>query len=279
MRVVVIAEAKNKSIELLLEKFEDKKIEASYIRLSKLALLTEGKKTEVIADSVKFANYDAVFISAEPTATPFVEPLLVELQDRGIYCNARPESFYLTANKPYMYSALISKGISAPATRILASPALVDEVLPSTKFPVFFKAYASLTQTQLMKVNSSSALKSVAKSLQGKTDAVVIQDFAKGDRLQCAVIGKEVYAYRQKWDDAEAAHTGKPQVISLSDKEKQLAIKAANNLGLDIATVKLVNGMVVDVSAQLNIEGFNKVLSKELEKAVVDYYQQMTGAR
>jgi glutathione synthase/RimK-type ligase-like ATP-grasp enzyme len=272
MKAVLIAEKKDSSILLIKEAMQKKFEHVGFIHLSRVGLLTKKDKTKIIVGLINFEKYDCVYLKAEPELTQFIEPLIDELRQKGIYCNLKPESYYITSNKPLMYVLLNSHNIPVQKTVVISSPNLIESGIASFNYPVIIKTFNGIKKTQSLVIDSLRGLKSFIKSIKSEPSAIVLQEYLQGDVLYCAVIGEQVFAYKRKWFEEKFEHSVKETGIALSDSEKKQAIESVNACGLDLGVAKLIQGKTVNVSPLIEIEKFNKALGKELNSVISEHY-------
>ncbi len=276
MEVVIIGQEKSSDLALLQNAFEAKGFEnAPFIKIDKLGLFTEESKTKIVAGTINFRKYDAVFLKAGPQFTQFVEPFLDELVEEGIYCQVKPESYYIMANKPFMYTLLNSKGIRIQKTIIVPGVNLIEASLKELSFPILVKTFVGNRKTQNIIVESERALKSFAKSIKTKVDAITLQEYLAGNLDYCFVIGKEVFAVERRWNEKKLEHSEKGIATSLSEKDAKMALNATRVCGADIATVKMINANVMNVSPIIDFDRFNKALGKDMQTVVASHYWQL----
>lgn len=273
MNVVSISEFKTEDMNLLKEAFLRKGFEkAPFVNIAKLGLLTKKSGTRIVVGSINFRRYDAVFLKAGPALTQFVEPFLDELVEEGTYCQLKPESYYITSNKPFLYATLNAAGIPVQKTTIVQSVEAVEQALRGFSFPLLFKTFLSHEKTQHVVVDSERSLKSMSRSIKAGVDAIVLQEYLEGDLDYCLVIGGEVFAARRKWDESKMEHAGKGLTTTLDEKNARVAQRAAKTVGADIATVRMISGRVIDVSPVIDLERFNKILGKQLQDNIAQHY-------
>ncbi|MFH1588263.1 MAG: hypothetical protein ABIA76_02930 [Candidatus Diapherotrites archaeon] len=275
MQAVLLSEKKDESMELIQDGMLKAGFEhTGFIYLSRVGLLTKNNKTKIAAGNVNFEKYDCVYIKADPELTQFVEPLADELRQKGIYCNIKPESYYIVSNKPYLYSVLHQKKIEAQKTTIIHSHSMILDSITSFEYPILIKTFSGIKKTQSLVIDSLRGLKSFIKSIKASVSAVTIQEYLQGDVIYCAVIGEKVFAYKRKWIEKEFEHSQKMLSVALSDKEKEQALKSSEACSLDIALVKMINGKVINVHPLLDLSTFNKALGKELQETIGQYFME-----
>jgi len=148
MKAVLISEKKDPSILLIKEAMEKKFSHVGFIHLSRVGLLTKNNKTKIMVGSINFEKYDCAYINAKPDLTQFIEPLIDEIRQKGIYCNLKPESYYITSNKPFLYVLLNSKEIPVQKTTVVSSANLIESSMNSFEYPVIIKTFEGNKKTQ-----------------------------------------------------------------------------------------------------------------------------------
>lgn len=272
--IALIGNKKTEAIAKLQQSFGEKNISAAFLKLNKVGMLTEGKHTKILAGTINFRKYDAVYLEADSVETAFVEPFLDELAEEGIYCQLKPGSFYITSNKPYMHTVLNSKGLKIPKMSIFQSPDLVENALRRLPFPVLFRAFAGVKKMQELVIDSERSLKSVMNSMKKSADVITLQEYLEEDIHYCFVIGDSVYAVKRKWNAKKFEHAKKGIGMTLSENEAKAAKLAAKMVGADIATVKMISEKVINVMPKIDFERFNKTLGKEMQSYIVTHFTE-----
>ena len=273
MDVVIISDKKGAALPELKKSFEKRGFEhVGFIYVGRVSLLTKGNQTKILVGTINFSKYNGVFLNVGQQFTQFVEPFLTELSNKGIYCQLKPESYYVTSNKPFMNVVLNSRNIKTQKTFIVANANLLEQAVKSFNFPVMFKTFVGAAKAQSIVIEDQRSFESFAKSFRSKVDAIMVQEYLQGDLDYCVVIGKNVFGVRRKWDREKAEHHSKLTPVSLSSKSTETAIKAAKTVGADIATVKLIGDTVLSVSPEVNFDRFGTAMGKDLNDSVADHY-------
>jgi glutathione synthase/RimK-type ligase-like ATP-grasp enzyme len=199
---------------------------------------------------------------------------LDELVEQGIYCQLKPSSFYILSNKPFLYTTLNAKGVKISKTSIFGHPEQVDTSLKDFSFPLILKTFLGAKKTQVVLIDSNRTLKSVLKSIAFDIDALTIQEYLEGDLDQSIVIGDDVFTVKRKWIEKELSHSKNALSSKLSEDQKEMAIKAARLVGADIATVKMINGTVIGVRAEIDFKMFNEALSEDIFEKIARFFKE-----
>ena len=135
----------------------------------------------------------------------------------------------------------------------------------------------------VMLTEKPSASRSVIEALRGLYANFLVQEFvaeAKGADLRCFVVGDSVVAAMKrqapKGDFRSNLHRGgSAKGVRASATEQEVAIRAAQALGLGVAGVDLIRSkrgpLVLEVNASPGLEGIEAASDVDVAGAVIDY--------
>jgi glutathione synthase/RimK-type ligase-like ATP-grasp enzyme len=271
MRVLVLAE-KKKIADPFVSALQDKGVKANYLRLLKVSLVSKHKNTLIKAVEENIPKYDAVFLQARLNLAPFIEPLLEQLKDEGIYVNIQPGSFFIGMNEPYKFVNLAVNGVNTPKTLTSGSGKNIMRLAKKVSYPLIAKSFSGKDVQQSMVVSSDSELNKFVGSIKQDVDGFMLREYIDECVVSCIVIGDKVFAIERKLGNVCVTDLNKGRYYKTSDVEKENAIKAANVSGYDIAKVDLVKGHVISVDPMIPINAFNKICSENLEEQIASFY-------
>ncbi len=277
MRVLVLAE-KESVAKPFVSAMKAKGVKANYLQLLKINLVSKHKNTQIKALEENIPKYDAVFLQARNNLAPFIEPLIDILQDQKIFCNAKPGSYYIIVNEPYLFVNLSVNNINTPKTLSTGSIKNIERVSKKIAYPLIAKSFIGKSIQQSMLVRDDDSLNNFVNSIKTKIDGFMLREFIDGNVISCIVIGKKVFAIDRKCDETKILCLEKGRSYNPSDDEKKLVINAANACGLNIARVDLVKGRVISVEPEIPLEVFNKVCSENLEEHVTNFFIDQVNA-
>ena len=268
MNILVLAE-KKKKVQPILDAL-DKKGHTTYLRLSKIILVSKKNKTKIKAYGNELEDYDAIFIHARTSLAPFIEPLLEELNKIGCYTNIKKGAYYAGWNEPYLMVALTQTGIPTPKSISTGSATNVETIASKISYPAIVKTYLGKKVQHVLLVNSSRELKLFAKSLKTEIDGFMVREYILGDVISCAVIGKKIFAVKRKCvEEAKEIFEGK--MYKLNEKEEELVLNTAKATGYDVARIDLVKGKIIKVEPTIPIEEFDIACSEQIETHIANY--------
>jgi|GEM_PF-1236109 len=278
MRVLVLAE-KKKVADPFVQALKDKGIKANYLRLLKVSLVSKHKNTLIKAIEENIPKYDAVFLQARLSLAPFVEPLLEQLQNKGVYVNLQPGSFFIGMNEPYKFVNLAVNGVNTPKTLTSGSGKNIMRLANKVSYPLIAKSFAGKDVQQSMIVNSDSELNKFVSSIKQDVDGFMLREYIDECVVSCVVIGEKVFAIERKMGNVCVTDLNKGRYYKTSESERSNAVRAANVSGYDIARVDLVKGHVISVDPIIPVNAFNKICSEQLEEQIASFYSRKIKER
>lgn len=264
MRVLVLAE-KMKDAVSVVSSFRANGLEAKYLRLSKVVLVSRKNKTIIRLVNNNIEDYDAVYLIASPSLAPFVEPLIEELSSQGFYVNASPGSFYMGQNEPLLFVTLAMNNVSAPRIIVSGSGKNIELVSKKIFYPIIAKSFVGKDVQQSLIVNNIKELNSFVTSIKKDVDGFMLREFIENDVVSCAVVGEHVFSIKRKLVDNVPQKLSKGSSYKLNDSEKENVLLAAKTCGLDIARVDISKGKVISVEPKIPFKSFDAVCSENIE--------------
>lgn len=268
MNILILAE-KKKKVQPILDAL-NKKGHSTYLRLSKIILVSKKSRTRIKAFGSELDEYDAIFIQARTSLAPFIEPLLEEIEKIGPYTNIKKGSYYAGWNEPYLQVALTQAGIPIPKSISTGSSTNVESISAKISYPAIVKTYLGKKVQHVLLVNSARELKLFAKSLKTDIDGFLVREFIQGDVISCAVIGEKIFSVKRKCSE-EAKEISEGKIYKLSEKDKEIVLNTAKATGYDIARIDLVKGKIIKVEPSIPIEEFNISCADHIENHIANH--------
>jgi glutathione synthase/RimK-type ligase-like ATP-grasp enzyme len=271
LRVLVLTE-KEKEAKPFVNAMKAIGIKANASQLIKISLVSKHKNTLIKSIDEDIPKYDAVFLQARTNLAPFIEPLIDSLQDKNIYCNALPGSYYLAVNEPYKFVNLCVNNVPTPRNLISGSGKNIEKVSKNVSYPLVAKSFLGKDVQQSTIINSDKELENFVKSIKTKIDGFVLREFVDDCVISCVVIGEKVFAIDRRSGNSCVTDLSKGRSYKPTEKEKAVAIHAAKASGLSIARVDLVKGLVIAVDPEIPTQSFNKICSVDLEMHIANFF-------
>ncbi len=272
MKTLIVHGKNNNYLGELKEAFNKKSLSVFPVEVASLGLLTEGKQTSLTVNSINLDEIDSCFLCVGVQFTQFVEPLLDEFSQKGIYCQVKPDSYSILSNKAFQITTLNANKIKTPDTVVFGSGSFVNASLREFSFPLVLQVFDGYKKIQDVLVESEKSLGSIVKSIKSDFNVLFLQDFFEKDLDVSAVIGESVFSVRRNWNKEKLEYVKRGSSITLSENEQKNLVKAVNVIGMDSATIKSIDGHIVSVSPLVDFFYFNEILGKNLFESLADFY-------
>ena len=169
-----------------------------------------------------------------------------------------------------------------------------DAVIPRIGSQITYYGTAALRQFEMLgsyPLNESVAIsraRDKLRSLQllARQGIILVQEYieeAKGRDIRCFVVGNEVVAaierQAKEGDFRSNLHRGGvARVADISEREREIAVKAAQTLGLDVAGVDLLRAtrgpLVMEVNASPGLEGVEKTTGVDIAGKMIAWIER-----
>lgn len=179
-----------------------------------------------------------------------------------------------------------------PKSIICKKPEFAKDAARLIGFPVIIKVAFGTVGSGVFYADSEETFGPIADYLQIRDrNPIIVQKFiAEAERkdLRVFVVGGEIVAAMERTAPerdvrANATHGGIGSPVTLSQTESQLAIRVANNFGLEIAGVDLIRShegpLVLEVNANPGFTELEKATGIDVANAIINYAKEKAGIR
>ena len=229
------------------------------------------------------ADYDAVIPRVGASITRYGSAVLRQFELMGCYTPNSSDAILKARDKLRCHQLLAAEGIGLPVTVFGDNPDDTHDLLAMLGPPPHVIKLNEGTQgAGVMLTEKPSASRSVIEALRGLYANFLVQEFvaeAKGADLRCFVVGNKVVAAMKrqapKGDFRSNLHRGgSAKGVRASAIEQDVAIRAAQALGLGVAGVDLIRSkrgpLVLEVNASPGLEGIEAASEVDVAGAVID---------
>lgn len=230
------------------------------------------------------AGYDAVIPRIGASITRYGTAVLRQLEMMGSYTPNPSDAILRARDKLRAHQLLAAQGIGMPITVFGDNPDdTVDLLSMLGPPPHVIKLNEGTQGAGVMLTEKPSASRSVIEALRGLYANFVVQEFiaeAQGADLRCFVVGDRVVASMRRQapegDFRSNLHRGgTAEPIEASQAEKDVAIRAARSLGLNVAGVDLIRArrgpLVLEVNSTPGLEGIEQAGAKDVAGAIIEH--------
>ncbi|UAY78588.1 RimK family alpha-L-glutamate ligase [Pasteurella canis] len=237
-------------------------------------------------EPILLPQYDAVIPRFGTLSTKMGCAVLRHLSAKKVPC-LNSESAFLTARDKWLsLQVLAENGIAIPQSLLSGPEFQVIPALEKMTSPMILKTLAGAQGIGVILAEKKQSAVSILETLRQADVPVLAQEFieeAKGCDIRCFVIGDRVVACMQRIGQngefrANFHRGGLAEKVVLSEQEKQMAIQAAQILGLDVAGVDLIRSkrgpLVLEVNASPGLEMIEKTSGLDIALQMIVYLEK-----
>ncbi|MBU2962600.1 30S ribosomal protein S6--L-glutamate ligase [Citreicella sp. C3M06] len=247
---------------------------------------------EVHYDGRKLPHYDAVIPRIGASITSYGTAVVRQFETIGTYCLAGSEGITTSRDKLHAHQVLARHRIGMPTTAFARSPKDSANVISLVGgAPLVLKLLESTQGKGVVLAETKKAAESVISAFQGLRADFLVQSFVKeaaGEDIRCFVVGGKVVAAMRrigKPDDfrSNLHQGGTAESAKISKQEREIAIRAARAMKLDVAGVDLLRGddgpKVLEVNSSPGLEGIERTSGKDIAGMVIDHIEAKVAPR
>ncbi|MCD6414782.1 MAG: RimK family alpha-L-glutamate ligase [Candidatus Diapherotrites archaeon] len=250
---------------------------------SEIKTIVDKTDRSIIYRKTNLCEFDAVYMRSSSPDISYAPIILDILVDAGVYSPIQPDAIPIAKNKFYTLKIMAEAGLPTPKSVLMTSPNIVQDVVEYFDFPVVVKLLGGMGGKGVMLVSNKSDFAPIIDAMARLNQVVAVEEFLKnpGEDHRLFVIGDQVSASMKrkcvKEGEFRANITigGKPEKYKPTPEEEEIALKAANVIGMEICGVDLIpseNGPVlIEINDGPSLKGISTVTKFDLYDTIVKY--------
>lgn len=235
-------------------------------------------------------NVDAVIPRIGANNTFYGTAVLRQLEVMGVYSLNDSLAIVRSRDKLRSLQLLSRKEIPMPITGFAKSPldtkSLIDLVGGA---PLIIKLLESTQGEGVVLAETDKAAHSVINAFKQLNANILVQEFIKeasGTDVRCFVIGDKVVAAMKRTAQAGEFRSnvhkgGTVETVELTDEEAEIAVKATEVMGLDVAGVDLIRSargsLILEVNSSPGLEGIEKATGLDIASEMIEYIEKQVA--
>lgn len=240
----------------------------------------------IYAGDQPIAGLHAVIPRIDAMTVTYGAAIVRQLETMGVFTATTSISITRSKDKLRSHQILAKHGIDTPKTAFACSPEDVDNIINILGGPpLVIKTVEGAQGNGVVLAETRSACRSTIQAFYGLKANIIVQEFireANGSDIRAFVVGEEVVgAIRRQGAEGEFRSNlhqgGTAEKIELSEKEKKLAVRAAQALGLQIAGVDMLptekGSKVIEVNSSPGIEGLEKATNIDVADRIIEFVE------
>lgn len=232
-------------------------------------------------------HYDAVIPRIGASVTFYGTAVVRQLEMMGVFCVNDSVAITRGRDKLRSLQLLSKKGIGLPITGFAHS---LDEITDLIKMvggtPLVIKLLEGTQGIGVILVETTKAARSVLEAFLGLKVNIMVQEYIKeagGADIRCFVVGGKVVAAMQRQAKSPEEFRsnlhrgGIATPIEITDEERNMAIRSAHIIGLNVAGIDIVRSnrgpLIIEVNASPGLEGIEKTTGIDVAGEIIKFIE------
>jgi ribosomal protein S6--L-glutamate ligase len=246
----------------------------------------------VFYDGEPLLGVDAVIPRIGASVTEYGSAIVRQFETQGVYAATPSLALTRARDKLRSLQLLARDRVAIPHTLFARRASDLDDLLDRLGGPpVVIKLLEGTQGVGVVLAETKKAAKSVLQAFEGLKADVIVQEFireAKGADLRVIVVGGKVVAAMRRVGApgefrANVHQGGTTEKVTLTQRERRLAVKAAAALGLPIAGVDMLRAergpLVIEVNASPGLEGIERATGVDVAGAIMRHVEEQIPKR
>ena len=291
MNIVILSRNANLySTDRLVEEGEKRGHKIEIIDPLKCDIIIETEKPTIFYKDRYLDYVDAIIPRIGASVTFYGCAVVRQFEMMNVFTTASSEAILRSRDKLKSLQRLSKAGIGMPKTVFTNYSRDVEEVIEHVGgVPVIIKLLEGTQGLGVVLAESKNAAESVLEAFNGLEARVIVQEFikeAKGADLRALVVdGQVVGAMKRQGKEGEFRSNlhrgGSANIITLSDAEMQVAMKASQALKLPVCGVDMLQSergpLLLEVNSSPGLEGIENATGKNIAKNIINYIEKNTN--
>ena len=275
------------STKRILEEAEKRGHNVRIINHTKCSIKLSGGNREIIYKGENIIdNVDVIIPRIGASVTRHGAAIVKEFEMNGVFSTARSLGIIRSQNKVRTLQIMNRKNIPIPDTVFSINTDDINEQIELLGgAPVVIKLQEGTQGMGVMLAESKKSAKSIIDTMYSMNSSILLQEFIKesnSEDIRVFVSGSKIIsAMKRKGleDDfrSNIHRGGSGSIAELSSKEKKMAIRAANYLGLPIAGVDLIRSkrgpLLIEVNSTPGLQGIEAYTKVNVAQEIIKYVE------
>jgi len=234
--------------------------------------------------SKELSHYDAVLPRIGASITFFGMAVVRQFEQMEVFCANSSTGIANSRDKLRSLQILSRHEIGIPATTFVRDR---NDVLPAIErvggAPVVIKLLEGTQGVGVILADTSNVAEAIIETLQSTRQNVLVQKFvaeSRGKDIRAFVVGDRVVAAMRRVAKGQEFRSnvhrgGSAEPVDLDEDYEQVAVRAAQIMGLRVAGVDMLEGAdgpkIMEVNSSPGLEGIEGATGRDIAGAVIDY--------
>ena len=285
MKLGILSTAPNcYSTRRLVEAAQSRGHDVEVVNTMAMSLSLEEGNPDLFYKGKEASLVDAIIPRIGASITYFGTAVLRQYEQMDVYSPNSSSGIVNSRDKLRSFQILAKHNIGIPETAYVRRN---QDILPAIErvggAPVIIKLIEGTQGVGVVLAETAKVAQAIVEMLHGTSQNVVIQKFvkeSKGKDVRAFVVGDQVVAAMRRTAQGDEFRSnvhrgGKVEAVELSDEYKEVAIRAAQILGLRVAGVDMLETnqgpQIMEVNSSPGLEGIEAATKLDIAGSIVDY--------
>jgi ribosomal protein S6--L-glutamate ligase len=235
----------------------------------------------------KLEGFDAIIPRIGASVTFYATAMLRQFEMTGTFTLNDSDAIIRSRDKLRSLQLLSREGIGMPVTGFAHSPDDTEDLMTLVgDAPVIIKLTEGSQGQGVVLAETRQAAESVIDAFRGLDAHFMVQRFvkeARGADIRCFVVGEKVVAAMKRQARrgefrANLHRGGSAEAVTLGHKERDMALMAADILGLNVAGVDIIRSaqgpLVLEVNSSPGLEGIEAASKKDIAGEIIKFVEK-----
>lgn len=292
MKIAVLSTVKNLySTKRLVEAAEQRGHECIVLDHRQCYVGIEQGKPSIHYKGQDVSDIDAIIPRIGASLTFYGSAIVRQFEVMGVLSANPSQAITRSRDKLRCMQILSGAGIGLPITGFARNTRDVDDLIKMVGgAPLVIKLLEGTQGIGVVLAETKKAASSVIEAFYGLGNNILIQEYikeSKGSDIRAFVVdGKVVGAMKRTAKEGEFRSNlhrgGSAELIKLSRKERETAVRAAKELGLTVCGVDMLPSdrgpLVLEVNSSPGLEGIEKATGKDIASEVIAFLEKQYAA-
>ena len=258
--------------------------QATVLNTLRFAIDLSGGEPDLQYRGKPLSHYDAVLPRIGASITFFGTAVVRQFELMDVYTPITSNGIGNSRDKLRATQILSRHEIGIPATAFVRDRA---DVIPAIErvggAPVVIKLLEGTQGIGVILAPDNKVAEAVIETLQSTKQNVLIQSFiseSKGRDIRALVVGDRVVAAMRRSAVGDEFRSnvhrgGTTEIVELDDEYREVAVRAAQIMGLGVAGVDMLEGkdgpLVMEVNSSPGLEGIETATGLDIAGAIIDH--------
>lgn len=287
MKIAILSRRKNiYSTQRLIEAGQKRGHEIHVIDTLRCYMNIVSNRSSIHYQGKKILDFDAVIPRIGASITFYGAAVTRQFEMQNVFCVNDSVAITRSRDKLRSLQLLARRGIGLPITGFAHSPGDIDDLIKMIgEPPLVIKLLEGTQGIGVVLAETRKAAKSVIEAFFGLKVNIMVQEYIKeasGADIRCFVVGNDVVAaIRRQAKPGEFRSNlhrgGSADVITISKEEKEVALRAAKIMGLNVAGVDLLRSqrgpLVMEVNSSPGLRGIENATGLDIAERIIEFVE------